>query len=157
MPSRITSPAARSTCASRPNSDRVVFFFRKLSCLAVLLLLGTSAGAQQLLFCESVGKDGQPAGISNTFSITPQGSYLNVLVKLSRPAGTQRIVYDLFAVDSLGKEKFESSTTLDVDPQWMWFNKGFTFFQPGKYAVYVYDDSERLIVAGTLLLVRKTP
>jgi hypothetical protein len=157
MQFRITSPAARSTCASRPDSDRIVFAFRKLSVLAAFLLLGTCASAQQIIFCESVGKDGQPAGISNTFSITPQGSFLNVLVKLTKPAGTKRIVYDLFAVDSLGKEKFESSTTLDVDPQWMWFNKGFTFFQPGKYAVYVYDDSERLIVAGTLLLVHKAP
>src|SRR5262245_27384124 len=126
-----------------------------LPCLALFLLLSLGCAGQQVIFCESVDAAGKPSGNSNTFSIAAQGSYLNVLVKLPSTAGTTRIIYDLYQVDSLGRETFESSSFLEVRPEWTWFNKGFTFYRPGTYAVYIYDNSERLIIAGNLVLVRK--
>ena len=130
-------------------------FLPLLAVSGLLLFFPLSGKAQQIFFCESVDKEGKPSGTSNTFSIAPKGSYLNVLVKLPAPAGTTRIIYDLYAVDSLGQEKFESTTSQDIPSEWTWFHKGFTFYRPGQYAVYVYDDSEKLLVAGKLILVRK--
>ena len=111
--------------------------------------------SQQMLFCESVDANGKPSGTSTAFSISSQGSFLNILVKLDQPLSYSKVLYDIYRLDSLGKEKFESSNELPVEPGWTWFNKGFTFFQAGQYVVYVYDESEKLIVTGRLRLVGK--
>ena len=113
------------------------------------------AFSQQLLFCESVDANGKASGTSTAFSISSQGSYLNILVKLNGPISYSKVLYDIYRLDTLGKEKFESSSELPVEPGWAWFNKGFTFYQAGQYVVYVYDESERLIVTGKLRLVGK--
>ena len=110
---------------------------------------------QQIIFCESVDVNGKPSGTSTAFSISAQGSYLNVLVKLNAPLPLTKVLYDVYRLDSLGKEKFESSSVLPVETGWTWFNKGFTFYQPGSYVIYVYDESEKLIVTGKLRLVGK--
>jgi len=113
------------------------------------------AYSQQILFCESVDANGKPSGTSTAFSISAQGSFLNVLVKLNGPLSYNRVLYDVYMLDTLGKEKFESSNELPVEPGWTWFNKGFTFYQAGQYVIYVYDESEKLIVTGKLRLVGK--
>lgn len=128
---------------------------KKLVWAVGLLAISATASAQQIFFCESVDANGKPSGASNSFSIVSQGSFLNILVKLNAPVATSKVIFDIYRVDSLGKEKFESTSQLAVEPLWTWFNKGFTFYQPGDYVIYAYDESEKLIVAGKLKLESK--
>ena len=122
--------------------------------LVPFLCLAGSLTAQQMVFCESVDAAGKPSGASSAFSITSQGSFLNILVTLKKPAGAVKVIYDIYHLQD-GKEVFESSSPLNVQPEWSWFNKGFTFYKPGDYAVYVYGEDEKLIVSGKLKLVMK--
>jgi hypothetical protein len=128
---------------------------KKTILVFALAALSSTAFGQQMIFCESVDANGKPSGTSTAFSISAQGSYLNVLVKLNAPLPLTKVLYDIYRLDSLGKEKFESTTVLPVETGWTWFNKGFTFYHPGAYVVYVYDESEKLIVTGKLRLVGK--
>ena len=128
---------------------------KKIILVFALASLSSTALGQQMIFCESVDANGKPSGTSTAFSISAQGSYLNVLVKLNTPLPLTKVLYDIYKLDSLGKEKFESSSVLPVETGWTWFNKGFTFYQPGAYVIYVYDESEKLIVTGKLRLVGK--
>jgi|GEM_PF-6395640 len=123
--------------------------------LVAVAAWNSTAFCQQMIFCESVDTSGKPSGTSTAFSISAQGSYLNVLVKLSAPLPLSKVLYDVYRLDSLGKEKFESSSVLPVETGWTWFNKGFTFYQSGTYVIYVYDESEKLLVTGKLRLVGK--
>ena len=110
---------------------------------------------QQLYFCESVDAAGKASAVSNTFSILPQGSFLNVLVRMPAPMESGLVLFDLYRLDSLGHERYESTSRLAVTPGWTWFNKGFTFYRPGDYVLYVYDDREKLIITGRLKLVQQ--
>jgi hypothetical protein len=122
--------------------------------ITFLLLLWTPClFAQQIFFCESVDKDGRPSGTSNTFSVSSHGSYLNVLVKAPGPLSSNKVIYDVFRLDSLKKENFESSGSLNVASDWSWFKKEFVFYNPGEYVVYFYDETEKLIIAGKVKLV----
>jgi hypothetical protein len=125
---------------------------------AVLLLLLAGRPAvrgQQLYFCESVDSAGRAMAASNTFSLDPRGSFLNVLIRMPAPVETGLALFDLYRLDSAGHEHYESTSRLTVTPGWTWFNKGFTFYRPGDYVLYVYDDREKLIITGRLKLVKQ--
>jgi len=125
--------------------------------IAWLLTAGSllPARGQQLYFCESVDSAGRASAVSNTFSLDPRGSFLNVLVRMPAPVETEHVLFDLYRLDTAGRERYESTSRLSVTPGWTWFNKGFTFFRPGDYVLYVYDEREKLIITGRLKLVQQ--
>ena len=128
---------------------------KKIIVLFGFVLFSSNIFSQQLIFCEGVDADGVPSHASHSFEIATQGSFLYLLVKMNSPLTSSKIIFDIFSVDSSGKEKFESSTKLSVQPGWTWFKNGFTFYKSGNYNVYVYTESEKLIVSGRLALYKK--
>jgi len=110
-----------------------------LTC-ALLIFSFISVNAQTVYFCESVSDDGYPKNSSSSFTINSGGGYLDVLVDLGYTCETDHIYMDFYRIDRNGKEVFDSTIEMDVDPDWTWFYKEVTFYDSGRYVVYVADE-----------------
>lgn len=114
-----------------------------------LLLLPFSAESQRLIFCEKVDKNGNGLNPSGIFYISQSGGFFNALVKLEEGLNSDLVIYDLYLVDEKsGKEIFNSSIRMKVNPGISWFFKEITFYKRGTYHVYVYDNHDRLLSVG---------
>ena len=124
--------------------------------LAVFLIVFGSAQkistlqAQTLFFCEDVDKDGYPENESTTFTIGSTGGWLKVLVKLDDEVDCDEVKYVIYKVSRSGKEKYDNTITQDVEDNWVWFWKQITFYDDGKFNVYVYDKYENFLTSGSV-------
>ncbi len=126
---------------------------KKLSTVFAILLfliLAGSTQAQTLYFCEGVDSDGYPENESTTFTIPSGGGYLYFLVRMSYEVDTDEVKYIIYKVDSYGKEKYSTTIYQDTEPEWSWFWKKVTFYESGKYNIYVYDSDDNFITSATL-------
>ena len=106
--------------------------------------------AQEIYFCEDVDKDGNPENESSSFTIGSKGGWLKVLVKLDDEVGCDEVKYIVYKVSKSGKEKYENTITQDVEDSWAWFWKQITFYDDGKYNVYVYDKYDNFLTSGSV-------
>jgi hypothetical protein len=122
----------------------------KTFAFACLLFLATSSKAQSLYFCESVDKDGYAINESNTFIIGSNGGYFDFLVRMPYDLRSYYVNYDIYEVEYDGTEKFNNTIRQDSQPDWQFFWKEVTFYDPGTYKIYVYDDDDYLITSSTV-------
>ncbi len=106
--------------------------------------------AQSLYFCEGVDDDGYAINEASTFTIGDNGGYLYFLVRMGRgrDIDCKEVLFDIYKVDSRGKETFDNTVYQDVEPNWNWFWKKITFYDRGTYKVYVYDEDWKLLTSG---------
>jgi hypothetical protein len=121
-------------------------FFNKILLIS-LLLTANFAFSQQVIFCESVTAEGNPVNQAKEFSIGDKGGFFKVLVKPGKQIEARNVVFDVYLMKE-DKETFNSSIKMDVAPGLTWFYKEVTFFQPGEYHVYVYDDRDQVLGVG---------
>jgi hypothetical protein len=129
-----------------------------VSLVALLIIFGfinSNTIAQTLYFCEGVDSDGYPENESSKFTIPSGGGYLYFLVRMPDGVDTYNIKYLIYRVKSNGDEKYETTIEQDVEPQWTYFWKKITFYEKGKYNIYVYDDDDNFITSGTLRIDTK--
>jgi hypothetical protein len=121
----------------------ILFFF-------FAVLTGSSSNAQTLYFCEGVDDDGYAITESSVFNIPSSGGYLYFLVRLGsgRKVNCYEVLYDIYRIDSIGKETFDNTIYQDVESNWNWFWKKVTFNDPGTYKVYVYDEDWKFLTSG---------
>jgi len=125
--------------------------FFAFSFFALMLFVVTNnLKAQTLYFCESVSSDGYPVTESSTFTIGSGGGYLDMLVKLPYELNCRSVRYEIYKVDSYGSETYNTTISQDTERNWVWFYKQVTFYDSGKYNVYVYDCSDALLTSGTV-------
>ena len=125
--------------------------FFAFSFFALMLFVVTNnLKAQTLTFCESVSSDGYPVTESSTFTIGSGGGYLDMLVKLPYELNCRSVRYEIYKVDSYGSETYNTTISQDTERNWVWFYKQVTFYDSGKYNVYVYDCSDALLTSGTV-------
>ena len=120
------------------------------SFVMLILLASTLSFAQRVYFCEGVDDDGYPKNDATEFTIGSSGGYLYVLTKLDRRCDTKEVIIDIFKVGYDGKENFVNTVYLDTERSWTWFWKKVTFYNSGKYNVYVYDEDEKYLASGTV-------
>jgi len=107
-----------------------------------------SLQAQELYFCEDVDEDGNPESESSSFTIGSDGGWLKLLVKLDEEVDCDEVKYVIYKVSKSGKEKYDNTITQEVEDNWVWFWKKVTFYDDGKYNVYVYDENDNFLVSG---------
>ncbi|RPI72474.1 MAG: hypothetical protein EHM47_08220 [Ignavibacteriales bacterium] len=109
-----------------------------------------NSSAQELYFCEGVDDDGYAINDASTFTVSESGGYLYFLVRMGRgrDIDCNEVLFDIYKVDSRGKETFDNTIYQDVEPEWTWFWKQVTFYDRGTYKVYVYDEDSQLITSG---------
>ena len=120
-----------------------------VSLIATVLIvtqLATSQ-AQSLTFCKSVGKEGQPVGVSREFALANGGVSVSILFQFgnARPAS---ISYDIYKVEK-GKEVFSSTLNQQAAPAANWLSKTLTLYEAGSYRVYIYDAKDQLLIQGS--------
>jgi len=116
--------------------------------LLVLFPFPGSSYSQSIYFCEDVDDDGYAINSSSVFNIPDDGGYLTVLTRLGYEVDCDEVLFDIYRVDSRGKETFDNTIYMDVEPDWIWFWKHITFYDPGTYKIYVYDEDSNLITSG---------
>jgi len=121
-----------------------------LTCSVFFLFFGfeSNASCQSLQFCENVSSNGAPIAESSVFNISDKGGYFKFLVTLPFTVGTQYVNFEIYKIDSEGNETYDSTINHDVDPSWTWFWKEVTFYEPGRYNVYVFDGVKNLLTSA---------
>lgn len=113
----------------------------------LLFLLPLNLFSQQIIFCESVDQSGNPKDASKEFTIGEDGGFIKILIKTNKEIGSNSIIFDVYKVND-GKELFNNTVRMDIQPVVTWFYKEITFFKSGIYRVYVYDEKDKLIGLG---------
>src|SRR5689334_617965 len=101
---------------------------KKIFLSAFLLLFCGAAFSQSLIFCEKVSQDGKPEKPSHIFRIGRDGGFFQFLAVLDKPVNTSEVKIDIFKVDESGKETFDATISVKVQPEWVWFSKEVNFF-----------------------------
>lgn len=109
-----------------------------------------AVSAQSLYFCEGVDDDGYAVNDASTFTVGDNGGYLYLLVRMGRgrEIDCKEVILDIYKVNSRGKETFDNTIYVDVEPDWNWFWKQVTFYDRGTYKVYVYDEDWKFLTSS---------
>lgn len=119
-----------------------------LSALFLLAVFSGLSNAQTLEFCEGVSNSGKAITPSTVFNIEPQGGSLKILVTLPYELRSSQVRYEVYSVDPYGEEKYDNTIYQDTEQSWSWFWKEVTFYNTGRFNVYVYDDGSNLLASG---------
>jgi len=121
-----------------------------LACLVITICFSfkNNVRSQSLQFCENVSSNGAPIAESSVFNISEKGGFLKFLVTLPFTVGTPSVNYEIYKIDPEGNETYESSINQSVDPSWTWFWKEATFYNGGRYNVYVYDGDKNFLTSA---------
>ncbi len=120
-----------------------------------LSLLFNISVAQNLYFCEGVDKEGNAITPTTSFNITSKGGYLYFLVDLGFEVGTDEVYYEIYRVDTKGKEIYDRTIYKEVDPKAKKFAHQIMFTTPGKYNIYVYKGDGIYLTSNSLRINQK--
>lgn len=126
-----------------------------LSLFLLVALLFNYSSAQSLHFCEGVDKNGNAITPTNSFTISAKGGYLYFLVDLGFEIETDEIYYEIYRVDSKGKEIYDRTIYKKVDPDSKRFAHQIMFTSPGKYNIYVYKGDGIYLTSNSLRITQK--
>jgi len=115
-----------------------------------LIVLSGEVKSQTLYFCEDVDRDGYPITEATTFNIGRNGGYFDFLVRLPYAIKCNSVRYEIYKEDSRGNEQYSTTVYQDTERDWVWFYKQVTFYDSGRYNVYVYDCYDYLLTSGSV-------
>ena len=124
-----------------------------LTCFFIVIGASTNSfvlKAQSIYFCEDVDEDGYPENESTSFTIGSDGGWLKILVKLDDEVDCNEVKYVSYKLSRSGKEKYDNTIYQDVEENWVWFWKQVTFYDDGKYNVYVYDKYDNFLASSSV-------
>jgi hypothetical protein len=124
-------------------------FFFVLILLFSISLLTKPGFSQSLTFCEGVDAQGNAEGASSTFNIPSGGGYFYFLVNLGYEVGCSYVNYDIYKLSSNNAETYNTTISQDdMTTTWTWFWKKVTFYESGRYHIYVYDCDGTLLTSS---------
>jgi len=125
--------------------------------LPVLFLCWTvDLSAQELVFCERIGKDGVAEKTASHFFVDRTGSAVTFVLRNRGPFDCDHIIIDLYEISTEKKERFDRSLKLKVLPYQRLLTGKFLFDKAGSFTAYAYDERGKLLGTGKLtLLFRK--
>ena len=126
---------------------------KKIILSLLFFLIASASYSQSLIFCEKVSQDGKPQKPSHIFRIGREGGFFQFLAILDKPVNTSEVKMDIFRVDETGKETFDATVAVKVQPEWVWFSKEVSFFKSGDYTVYAYTAEDRLLCTGMVKVI----
>jgi hypothetical protein len=91
---------------------------------------------------------------STVFRIGNKGGFFDLLVRLTHPAQTKGVKYDIFRLEN-GKESYEATYKQEISESSTWFEKELTFLKGGDYNIYVYTDEDKLLCVGKVKVIIK--
>ncbi len=121
---------------------------KKLAVFIVLIagfIAVSEINAQSIYFCEDVTSDGYPITESSTFNIGSGGGWIKVLVRLPYEVACYSVRFEIYKNGS-----YDNTIYLDTEKSWVWFWKKITFYDSGRFTVYVYDCFDYMLTSGTV-------
>jgi hypothetical protein len=101
--------------------------------------------AQSIYFCEGVDDDGYAINESSSFTVSRDGGYLYVLVRLPYEVDCTSVRFEIYR-----NGDYDNTIYLDTEEDWVWFWKQITFYKRGTYEIYVMDCYDYELVSGTV-------
>lgn len=127
---------------SKPCLSTLKYTLASAACWCLMTL---NTFSQELIFCEKVDGSGKPSNTSTAFSISPKGGAVALLISSPLAFGNRQLTIDVFLLDKQRHETFENSIKMKVEPSWTWSVQSLTFYKPGTYVVYAYDEYGKLL------------
>ncbi len=116
-----------------------------VAALFFFLLSLSFTNAQDIYFCEGVDDDGYPITEASTFSISEDGGYLYVLVRLPYEVDCRSVTFEIYR-----NGDYDNTVYVDTERNWVWFWKQITFYKRGDYKFYIYDCYDDLLTSGSV-------
>jgi hypothetical protein len=73
-----------------------------------------------------------------------------VIFRLPYSINCREVRYEIYKVGRSGRETYDNTIYQDTERDWSWFWKKVTFYDVGKYNVYVYDCYDYLLTSGSV-------
>ena len=122
------------------------FRLRFILMISLLIFVFTSTiTSQSIYFCEGVDDDGYAINESSSFTISRDGGYLYVLVRLPYEVECTSVRYEIYR-----NGDYDNTIYLDTEDDWVWFWKQITFYKRGTYDIYVMDCYDYELASGTV-------
>jgi hypothetical protein len=113
---------------------------KKVLIILILIFFSSLSFAQWTMsFCNNVDDQNNLSGFYKTFSISPSGGYIYVVVDTgpNETMGTHKIGYDIYKDGT-----YSTTLYMDVQPDWTRCWKQVTFYDKGEYKIEVYDEEQ---------------
>ncbi len=119
-----------------------------------MIALTTFCFAQDVIFCERVDKWGNAFNESDHFTIGEKGGFFQILFRQKESLNSTQATFDIYLKEK-DQENFVSSVKMKVNPDAIWFYKEVTFFKPGEYHIYIYNEKDRFLGVGKMTITKK--
>jgi len=123
----------------------------KIYSLAIIFFLCCSiAKSQTLTFCDRVDGSGGAVNSYSTLTVQKNGTPVTFLFTLPKNTPCRNVNFDVYRIVN-EKEVYQSTIKQPASSN-NWVSKQMTFYQEGKYIVYVFDDEDKQLAKGTLMV-----
>ena len=120
-----------------------------------MIFFSLAATSQSLTFCEKVDASGNPVNPNTVFSVKQNGSPISFFYILPTGYNGASVNFDIYKIDE-NKEVFHSTMKQAVNPAQKSVSKQMTFYDAGKYRIYVFDEKDQQL-AKSDLVIKKSP
>ena len=119
--------------------------------IASLLFVSEISFSQSLTFCDKTDASGKAVNANTTFTVAKNGGPVTMLFTTSPAAKLSTVSFDVYRLDN-GKEVFQSTLKQPVTGGQNWVAKQMTFYNEGRYRVYVFDDQDKPLARAEVLI-----
>jgi len=116
-----------------------------------MIVFSTAAFSQSLSFCEKIDAKGNPVNINTAFSVNKNGSPVSFIFALPAGYNGASVNFDIYRVDQ-EKEVFHSTMKQAVNNSQKTVVKQMTFYDAGKYRIYVFDEKDQQLAKSDLII-----
>jgi hypothetical protein len=124
---------------------------RALFLIAALLSISFASFSQALTFCEKVDASGKSVNENTVFTVTKNGGPVTMRFTLPAAYKATLVSFDVYKIDN-GKEVFQTTLKQNVTNSQNWVSKQMTFYNEGRYRVYVFDDQDKQLSRAEVLI-----
>lgn len=152
VPGRNKSWVAYDHTFSTPGNYRVTVLDQSRKelatgfCSVVMKRNGLSSAyysGSKVKFCGEIAEDGTCKSELESFTISENGSYADIVVEHTGELKTTSLIIDVYTGEYL--DEFVETVTVTVEESWTWAKFQYTFYTPGKYKFKVYNNDEVFI------------
>ena len=124
---------------------------RALFLIAALLSISFASFSQSLTFCDKADAGGKPVNANSVFTVAKNGGPVTMLFTLPAASKLTSVSFDVYKIDN-GKEVFQSTLKQPVNGSQNSVSKQMIFYNEGRYRVYVFDDQDKQLSKGEVLI-----
>jgi len=119
--------------------------------IVALLLISEISFSQSLTFCDKADAAGKAINANTTFTVAKNGGPVTMLFTAPPASKLSTVSFDVYRLDN-GKEVLVTSMKQPVAGSQNYAAKQMTFYDEGRYRVYVFDDQDKPLARAEVLI-----